>query len=225
MENSTPAAPDGSYATLAAPGRAEIRVERSRFLAHAVPAASEAEARERVAEVGRDCYDCRHVAFGWRGGGAEQPRELRSDGGEPAGTAGEPILAALRAAGVSDAVVVVARWFGGVKLGTGGLSRAFGQAAAAALAAAPRRIVIPGCERLLVLPYARARAIEALLSRYGGRRLSGDYAELARWLVWLPSARLEEFARAVTEATAGAVKIEAPVSGPEPRGGSEETGA
>jgi len=215
MDSSDTSSPEEGYSTLAGPGRAEIKVERSRFAAYAWPAESEAQARDRAAEVAHLHHDCRHVAFGWRGAAAG--RELRSDGGEPAGTAGEPILAALRAAGVSDAVVVVARWFGGVRLGTGGLSRAFGRAASDALAAAPRRTVIPGEERLLILPYACAGIVARLLAQHGGRRLDGDYDSQARWRVWLPRSALDAFTREAAEATAGAVKIEAPAVEPEPR--------
>ncbi|MHB8080419.1 MAG: YigZ family protein, partial [Candidatus Krumholzibacteriia bacterium] len=156
----------GGYATLAGQGEAELRVERSRFVALAAPAADEAGARLLVAGQTRRHHDARHVCFGWRGGPGAGGRELRSDAGEPAGTAGEPILAALRHADLAEAVVVVARWFGGVKLGTGGLGRAYGAAAAAALAAAPRRVVIPGAEGRLRFAYALEKTVAHLLEQH-----------------------------------------------------------
>ncbi len=198
----------GGYETLAAPGEAELRVERSRFVALAAPVADEAEARLRLAEAARRHHDARHVCFGWRGGPGAGGRELRSDAGEPAGTAGEPILAAVRHAGLVDVVVVVARWFGGVKLGTGGLGRAYGAAAAAALAAAPRRTVIPGAEHRLRFAYAHEKTVAHLLERCAGRVLDRAYGQRVDWRVWLPDSARAAFAAGLAEATAGAVVLD-----------------
>lgn len=196
---------------MAAAAAAEIKVQRSRFLAEAAPAATEEEARAALAGAQRSHHDCRHVAFAWCGGPAAARREWRGDGGEPAGTAGEPILAALRSADVADAVVTVARWFGGIKLGTGGLARAYHEAAAAALAAAPRRRVTPGAEGGVAFPYAWQGTLARLLARHEGRVVSEQYGETAVWRVWLPLGAWSAFAAEACDATAGAAKIEAPV--------------
>jgi len=203
----------GGYATLAGRGEAELRVERSRFVALAAPTAAEADARLLVAETLRLHHDARHVCFGWRGGPDGGWRELRSDAGEPAGTAGEPILAALRHAEIAAATVVVARWFGGVKLGTGGLGRAYGAAAAAALAAAPRRVVIPGAEHRLRFAYAHERTVAHLLERHDGRLVRRDYGPQVAWQVWLPEATRAAFAGELAEATAGAVALDSTTDG------------
>jgi hypothetical protein len=118
------AAGEDSYETLAGAGQAAIKVQRSRFLATAAPASSLTVARRLVAELTGQHHDAHHVCFAWRGGHGSGLREVRHDAGEPSGTAGEPILGALRSAGLSDAVVIVVRHFGGVKLGTGGLGSA-----------------------------------------------------------------------------------------------------
>lgn len=207
MDDAARYAEHADYETLTGQGEAELRVERSRFVALAAPVADEAGARRLVAELARRHHDARHVCFGWRGGPGSGGRELRSDAGEPAGTAGEPILAALRHAGLADAVVVVARWFGGVKLGPGGLSRAYGAAATAALAAAPRRLVVPGAEHRLRFAYAHEKTIAHLLERHDGRVVRREYGPQVDWRVWLPNATRNAFATALAEATAGDVGL------------------
>ncbi len=210
------AAAEDGYQTLAGSGQAALKVQRSRFLATAAPAPSLAEARRLVAELADQHHDARHVCFAWRGGHGAGLQEVRHDAGEPSGTAGEPILAALRGASLSDAVVVVVRYFGGVKLGTGGLARAYGEVAAAALAAAARRTVIPGGELELDFPYAWQKTLTHLVSHHGGRTLDQRYAAEVHWRVWLPDRELEAFRREVREATADAVQTKAPAAEPEP---------
>ncbi|WP_432572402.1 YigZ family protein [Kineococcus sp. SYSU DK005] len=128
---------------LARGARAETVVERSRFLCVLEPVRDAAELDAVVAAVRRAAPDARHrCTASVLGEDGEQRRS--SDDGEPAGTAGAPMLAALEGAGVTGVVAVVARWFGGVLLGTGGLVRAYGGAVSAALARAevvPRRWV------------------------------------------------------------------------------------
>ncbi len=198
------------YDTLAAAGRADHKVRRSLFVAEAHPLADPDEARARVAEMARRHHDCRHVCHGWRAGHGAGLAEGRSDGGEPAGTAGEPILAALRGAGVTDALVVVARWFGGVKLGTGGLGRAYRDAAAAALAEAPRRRVLLGRTFALDFGYELVGSLEHLLERCRGRVEASDFAARVSWTVWLPENRCDVFARELEDLTHGRVKLRAP---------------
>ncbi|MBK7702922.1 MAG: YigZ family protein [bacterium] len=132
---------------------------------------------------------------------------MRSDAGEPSGTAGEPILGVLRHAGITDAAIVVVRWFGGVKLGTGGLGRAYRDAAAAALAAAPRLVVPLGRRWRLEFPYDLVGRIEHLLGACGGRRDAAEFGAGVVWTVWLPAARGEEFAREAASLGQGRVLV------------------
>src|SRR5882757_8331761 len=114
----------------------ETEVRKSRFLCLLAPVSSEAPAREVVALRRRTHHSARHhcSAFVLRPGGQIQ---RSSDDGEPAGTAGVPMLEVLRGRGLTDVVAVVTRYFGGVLLGTGGLIRAYGGAVSAAVDAAP----------------------------------------------------------------------------------------
>jgi uncharacterized YigZ family protein len=118
------------YRTLAA--RAELRhkVERSEFLGLAFPCASEEEFFDALKQIEKQYFDASHHCWAFR---LFSNRQRSSDAGEPSGTAGKPILSAIEGADVFDAAIVAVRWFGGVKLGTGGLSRAYRDTAAETL--------------------------------------------------------------------------------------------
>lgn len=121
------------YRTIASRVEAELEVSRSRFLTIAEPVADESQARDVIAAVRAEHRSAGHhcTAFVL---GADGATTRTNDDGEPSGTAGHPMLTALKGEGVTFTVAVVARWFGGVKLGTGGLSRAYGEAVHLALA-------------------------------------------------------------------------------------------
>lgn len=115
------------YRTIAHAVEAELEVRRSRFHARLVPVTDEAAAREVVAETRKRFWDAGHHCSAFVLGSAAD-LERSSDDGEPSGTAGAPMLDALRSTGLTDVLAVVSRWFGGVLLGTGGLVRAYGDA-------------------------------------------------------------------------------------------------
>ena len=124
------------YLTIARDGEAEIEIKRSRFRATVRRVATEGEARALVDRLRKQHWDARHHCSAFRLGPPPQPVERSNDDGEPAGTAGAPMLEVLRGhdgAGVSDVVAVVTRWFGGTLLGAGGLVRAYSDAVRAGL--------------------------------------------------------------------------------------------
>ena len=121
------------YLTIARDGAAEIEEKRSRFLCTLERVADEAEARAVVERLRKEHWDARHTCSAFRLGPPPQPVERSNDDGEPAGTAGAPMLEVLRGADVSDTVAVVTRWFGGTLLGAGGLVRAYSDAVRSAL--------------------------------------------------------------------------------------------
>lgn len=200
--------PPDSFLTLADEATAEIKERRSRFIALAFPVGSEEAAALSIAETARRYHDSRHVCHAWRLGIAPDLREARNDAGEPSGTAGEPILQAIRRAELADVLVVVVRYFGGIKLGTGGLARAYGRAAAEALAVAPVKKVLLGREFALAFPYSLQKTIRHLLTLAEGRILDEQYADEAAWNIWVPHSRWRSFAASLVEATAGAVPLQ-----------------
>ncbi|NYD57833.1 putative YigZ family protein [Nocardioides marinisabuli] len=128
-----------SYLVVGRDAEVEIEVRRSRFLATVARVATEDEARAVVERLRKRHHDARHHCSAMVVGPPPVPVERSSDDGEPAGTAGAPMLEVLRGAGLSDTVAVVTRWFGGTLLGAGGLVRAYGDAVRAALEAAGTR--------------------------------------------------------------------------------------
>ncbi len=120
------------YRTLEKASRAEYTVERSRFIASASPADSREEAEAFIASVRAEFRDATHNVPAFVVGDKMQ-QQWASDDGEPAGTAGAPVLQLMVKGGLTNAVIVVTRYFGGIKLGTGGLVRAYSAAARLAL--------------------------------------------------------------------------------------------
>lgn len=118
-----------SYRTLAEPSAFRHKVQRSDFLGLAFATRSDDEFFASLKQIEKQYHDATHHCWAFRlfAGGAG--RERSSDAGEPSGTAGKPILTAIDGTGLFDTAVVVVRWFGGVKLGTGGLSRAYRETA------------------------------------------------------------------------------------------------
>lgn len=200
--------PPDSFLTLAGPAEAEIKVQRSRFVALTVPVTSVDEAQIRLQEVARRFHDARHVCFGYRLGVGAAESTRKSDDGEPSGTAGEPILVAIRKREVTDTLVTVVRYFGGIKLGTGGLARAYGQAAALALEETNVREVLLGREFLVTFPYVREKTIRRLVSENKGRLVDQQYGQDVTWRIWLPHSIWRGFSATLTEMTAGTVTLE-----------------
>jgi uncharacterized YigZ family protein len=161
------------YLTLAAPGRAETRIKGSTFLALAAPARTEDEARAVLAAVEREHFAATHNCSAWRlHGGVWRAH----DDGEPSGSAGAPILAAMDGAAVEDCVAVVTRYYGGTKLGVGGLIRAYGEAAALALAAAPRRRAVPAVRLRVRYAYDHTSAVMRVVERAGTHEVEHGYS-------------------------------------------------
>ncbi len=165
-----------AYLVVGRDAEAEIEVKRSRFLATLARVATEEEARAVVERLRRRHHDARHHCSAIIVGPPPVPVERSSDDGEPAGTAGAPMLEVLRGAGLSDTVAVVTRWFGGTLLGAGGLVRAYGDAVRAALEAAGTRerrllrevgLEVDHAEAGRVEGELRARGVEVLATRWG----------------------------------------------------------
>jgi putative IMPACT (imprinted ancient) family translation regulator len=196
------------YLTLAGPGRADLRVRGSSFLAFAAPAATEALAREVLAERQREHFDATHNCSAWR---LRHGVQRANDAGEPGGSAGMPILAAIEGAGLTDCVVVVTRRFGGTKLGVGGLVRAYGEVAARALAAAPKREGMEAVRLRVRYAYGHTAAVMRVLSQTETSDVEHGFAgggaegELAFSVPRLIEA---EFASLLSDSTAGEVTTE-----------------
>lgn len=141
------------FLTIAAPAEAQYTDKRSRFLAFAMPVRDAAEARAAVADLQRRYHDARHVCWAYMLGSARTDF-LSNDNGEPSGTAGKPILGQINSLGLTDVLVAVVRYFGGIKLGTSGLIVAYRTAARMALEAAPAVVRHDMARLTFHFPYA-----------------------------------------------------------------------
>ncbi|MFE7564686.1 YigZ family protein [Kitasatospora sp. NPDC057500] len=130
--SATPGPTPRPYLTIRSAGTHELEIKKSRFICHLARVADEEEAQAFIAGIRKQYWDARHNCTAFVVGD-EQRRERSSDDGEPGGTAGVPMLEVLRRRGVTDTVAVVTRYFGGIKLGAGGLVRAYGSAVSEAL--------------------------------------------------------------------------------------------
>ncbi|MDY5786542.1 MULTISPECIES: YigZ family protein [unclassified Corynebacterium] len=190
---------------------AELEIKRSRFITWVERAQSEEEARDLIARA-REAYpDARHhcSAYIYRVDGA-QPVARSSDDGEPSGTAGRPMLEVLNGSGMSDIAVVVIRYFGGVKLGTGGLVSAYTAAVSEALAKV-ERVTRRKMQRARVdLPHAEAGRIEAELRTAGVEIAEVEYATMARYTVAFDPEELSRVEELLASATKGSAELRAP---------------
>jgi uncharacterized YigZ family protein len=191
----------GSSRTLAAPSTFELPpVKGSRFLASLAPVASEDEASAFLAELRARMPDATHHCWAWK---LASGRTRCSDDGEPGGSAGRPILARIEGKELEDVVVVVSRWYGGTKLGVGGLIRAYGGCAGKAIDAA--QILERPRTRTLVLSfdYSDTAAIQAVLSAEGLAPAATEYGARVAQTLAVPEDHAPRIAAALVDATAG----------------------
>ena len=183
-------------------GEAELVEKRSRFLGHVRPVESEDEARAFIAEMKKTYYDARHNCWCYL---LREGAERYSDDGEPQGTAGIPMLELFRREGVTNAVCVVTRYFGGVLLGTGGLLRAYTQSAKDALDAAGISVVRRWIEVELPCSYAQAEQMKRETAAYGGVVSDVEYGAAVTLRALLPEERAEAFKARLFDLSAGRV--------------------
>ncbi len=194
---------DDAVTTLAGEGSGFFEDRRSRFFAHASPIESESDALAFFARVRARYPGARHVAFAYRL--SETAGVRYSDDGEPQGAAGLPLLEALRARDLTRAAVAVARFFGGVLLGRGGLVRAYGAAAGASLEDAGRVTYRLSREICLTLPYALYGRVEALCAGVTHIVEESSFGEEVSLRLLLPERDALAFCAAVRELSAGRV--------------------
>ncbi len=189
------------YRTVVGELRHEIdKIKGSRFIATIAPAESVDAATAFVTSVRKEFHDARHTCWAYRIG--DRGETFRSsDDGEPSGSAGKPILAQVDGQGLCYVVVAVTRYFGGTKLGVGGLVRAYGQAAAEAIARASIRTVVLTRRVRIEHPYECSSAIEALLAAEHRRPAAADYTTSVRLEFDIPEDEVDSFVCQVRDRT------------------------
>ena len=197
--------PEKPYVTLGGEGTATIEEKRSEFIGYAAHVQSEAEAQTFVKRIKAKHHDARHNVFAFVLGDTVQ---RYSDDGEPQGTAGIPVLDVLRKSGVTDACIVVTRYFGGILLGTGGLVRAYTQGAQVAVAAAGVQRMSLYTVALIACPYNLYDIVTHLLPEYDCAVEETDYGADVTLTVTLPAGGEDRLNTGLAEATAGTVYAE-----------------
>ena len=182
-------------------------IQRSRFLAYAIHAEDEEEVRAWLADVKKEHYEARHVPYAMVLG-ARADRQRSSDDGEPGGTAGSPILEAITARGITYAAVAVVRYFGGIKLGAGGLIRAYAHAAGLGLEAAAKIRMTPLHTMYVQLDYDLLAAAERYVRDTGLQAGGTTYADDVTLTLLVPTGDIELHQRALTDLTAGRARYQ-----------------
>lgn len=198
-------APD-EYVTIRARARAETNVRGSRFIAQAFPVRVKEEIDRALESVRREYHDATHHCFAYRLG--TPPGKSRAvDAGEPSGTAGRPILAAIERKGVSDVLVVVTRYFGGTKLGVGNLIRAYGGAAERALVSTESlaRLVVESVA--ISFGHAHINAVRHVIALKGAQVTETRYDDDVHMMLEIRLSRAAELKDSLRERTRGAVRF------------------
>lgn len=196
--------------TLAGPASHELEARRSRFLARAVHVESPAQALAWLREVADP--QATHNCWAYRIGADYRS----SDDGEPGGSAGRPILAAIEGQGLDEVMVVVTRWYGGTNLGVGGLVRAYGGAAAECLRTAPRRDIVRYEAFTLACGFELAGAVHGLLDALAAQKLDERFDENGlRLQLRVPDYNVAPLATRLRDLSRGAASLH-PVETPDP---------
>lgn len=194
------------YLTLAATCTHEIKIKGSRFIALGFPISNRAEAESLLTRVRKAEHAATHHCYAWTAG-VETETFKYSDDGEPSGTAGRPIYQTIGGHNLKNTLVVVVRYFGGVKLGTGGLTRAYAQAASELLDRAPivEQLI---CDRLrFTAPFALYDRVMRLINTGGYHIANQDFGEIVTLEIEVRKSKTASFISQLTELSGGQIEI------------------
>jgi len=192
-----------TYFVPCAEAESEFTEKRSRFIGRVCRVETEAEARAYIEKIKKQHYDARHNCWCYI---LHEGNVVRyGDDGEPQGTAGQPMLNVFQREGVENAVCVVTRYFGGVLLGAGGLTRAYAKSAKDALDAAGKARMTRWTRLCVRVPYPLFERLTRLIESHGGVAEGSDYGADVAVTLRLPRERAEAFSAALTELSGGGI--------------------
>ncbi|MED7787487.1 YigZ family protein [Francisella sp. 19X1-34] len=195
-----------SYKTISENIEFEIEpIKKSRFIAYAFYIESEKDALDSIEAIKEKYRDANHHC--WAYALIEDNKFRFSDDGEPSGSAGKPILAHIQGSGLLNVLVVVVRYFGGVKLGIGGLIRAYGQAAKEVLSIANIADIKPSCHIQIVYEYSETANIDIVIRHYDVKVIAQEYLDTVMLMVQINSADKTKFLEELNSVTKGKIKI------------------
>ena len=186
----------------------EIKEKNSRFISQCFPVSTKEEAEEIIKKLWKEHYDCTHICFAYILGEGEISTFRYSDDGEPSGTAGLPIYNEILRKELFNVLVTSVRYYGGIKLGTGGLTRTYGASARAALDSTEVETVIIKKEVLVEIPFDFTGIAMSHIGRFEGLEIkSTTYTETGSSVtVRIPIASVEKFISEMIEKTGGKIK-------------------
>jgi uncharacterized YigZ family protein len=187
------------YRTISAPAEFRQKIDRSEFLGVVFHIESDDAFFAELAALTRRHYDATHLCWAFRRFANGEIRARSADAGEPAGTAGKPILSAIEGADLFDLAMVVVRWYGGVKLGTGGLSRAYRETAAETLRMAANEDRYVYQRFKIVVPFDQLGVVYRLVDAPHVVLIAEHFGETNEFEFDVRLSRAEEFARLLTE--------------------------
>lgn len=186
--------------------RTAIEILNSRFITTIDCAKTPESARAFVVKVRAEMPDASHHVYGFRAGYGNSVIEGMSDDGEPSGTAGPPTLAVLRGSKIGDIVLVTTRYFGGTKLGTGGLVRAYTESAQVALESLPKAYKAPKVQLGIEISYSAYESVKRLLHDYSAIINDEDFAGAITLIITLLEEQQVDFTAELTDLTLGKVE-------------------
>ncbi|MDO5126205.1 MAG: YigZ family protein [Eubacteriales bacterium] len=196
-----------SYLELISGGEGEIVEKKSRFIGQIQPVHSEEEAYAFIEQIKKKHYDARHNCFAFSIGD-EMPLLRFSDDGEPQGTAGKPILEVIRGSEIHNICIVVTRYFGGTLLGTGGLVRAYSEAAKEALCACETKRLQRIYPVTITTDYTDMGKIQYLISNADVRVADKEFTDAVRFFLEVPVDLCDKLVADITEASGAKATIE-----------------
>ena len=201
--------PDKAYPIPVATVEAEEVIKKSRFLSIAAHTRGREEAKNFIDKIRAEHPDARHHCWAFIAGRPDDAQMWGfSDDGEPSGTAGKPILARLQGSGIGELCVVVVRYYGGIKLGTGGLVRAYGSGAGQAVDLIQTRLRVPESLASLTCDYDQLPDVEYFLAQFEGRIVDIDYGAQLNINLSLPDHTLTAFSDALTSRFRGMLSLQ-----------------
>lgn len=194
-----------NYKTLAESAVVQIIIKRSRFISSVLPVSSEQEAVDFIGKIKKEHGQANHNVFAYV---INEQIQRCSDDGEPSGTAGKPVLDAVRFNGLVKVVIVVTRYFGGIMLGAGGLVRAYSEAAVKGIEASKVVEKVLHQELLITMDYQWLGLVKREVEKAGGANISIDFDQKVIMKVYLEPEPATHLLKKITDSTAAQVNIQ-----------------
>ncbi|WP_432737802.1 YigZ family protein [Maridesulfovibrio sp. FT414] len=195
------------YPVPAKKNRTEDVIKKSRFICDLCKVTSREEAREFIASIKKEFPDARHHCSAFIAGPPLTGEMGMSDDGEPHGTAGKPMLQVLQGSGIGDIAAVVTRYFGGIKLGTGGLVRAYSGSVQQGLEALETVMKVPMRRVTVEISYALEGMLRRALPEFSAEIEEQSFGSEILFTLIMPSDRIDEFCAAITEESNGTAEL------------------